>query len=153
MYHNIEDQDKLKTLEAAWRQVNETNTNAIETSIIEVFNACPIENIKIVAHDVGEQQVEDGPSATWNIYNIVVQLPIELQGKLKEFNDVEIDNSLKSLLNAHSEKIGQFIQNITDLINETIGSVEDVAFDKIQGEVFIKVYGEHNVGGNEMDYV
>jgi hypothetical protein len=154
MYHNIEDQEKLKQLEAAWHQVDETNTNAIEASIVEVFNSLPKENLKVVrTHDGERDDGMMGPSQTWNVYDILVQLPLELQEKLKQYNDVEVDNILKSLLNEHSEKIGQFIQNITDTINETIESVDDVAFDVAQGEVFLKVNGEYNVGNVAQDYV
>jgi hypothetical protein len=166
MQHNIED-NKLPTLEDAWRQVEETHNATLESSIIEVFNSIVPEYLKVVSSNDDESvnqqdnfEVDEFGNASgkaWDttevrkVFEIDGQLPSELKAKLQSFNSDELSNKFDEIYK--SQRVPQFAQSVEQVTGVKIEDLYDFYYDTQTGEFGFTVKSiKDEEGGKDVDF-
>jgi hypothetical protein len=159
MQHNIEDRDKLTTLEAAWKQVEATTANQVDTVAVEMLNAIPLENMKLVGtketnDEIEKDNIDTDPETgrafgdSWveievrNVYTVDGIIPQEVLSKSKSINDIELSRKIASILaDENDDRISTFINNVNTLVNNDLAEVYDFDHDPQTGEFTVTVRG------------
>lgn len=158
MQHNIEDKEKLTTLETAWKQVESENTNKIDTIAVELLNSIPVENMKVVhAKEVNDEIEKDdidvdengrASGSAWTeieartVYSIEGVISQQVLASIQGLNDIELGNKIASILADENDgRIQPFIDAISTLVKGDLDSVYDFDFDSQSGEFNVTVKG------------
>lgn len=149
MQHNIEDQTQLKTLEAAWQQVESTHNSSIEDKVKTVLNSLTSENISDVSKTEQEREVEkdnidvdeDGRASgsAWteieirNEYEFYLEIPQNMSQHFDGINPTELDSTIEKLLtqtlnskNPNEKPLNQFIQVLEQHVKDKMYDWEEV---------------------------
>lgn len=162
MQHNIEDQPKLTTLEAAWKQVEQASNQNLDVAIEEAFNTCPTDVIDITHQDEKETEVEKddidvddetgrASGSSWTeievrtTYTVEGQLPPELNARLKDFNEVEVSRKVEEILrNNKDPRLVQFKTNLASIVGNDVEDMFDFGYDGSTGEFGLTIEGAVN---------